>query len=61
MAVSKVYQDHSKKCRKLAKKAQSLEDRNLFLKIADTWNWIADDGEIPIAGKITDCKQMTAK
>ena len=61
MAVSKVYQDHSKKCRELAKEARSPEDRNLLLKIADTWNWGADDGEIPIAGKSSDCKRKAAK
>ncbi len=51
MMPSKVYQDHIKICRELAKEAQFPEVRNLLLKIADTWNWIADDDEIPIAEK----------
>ena len=39
------YQERAEKCRELAKTAKSAEDRELLLKIADSWNWIASDGE----------------
>lgn len=61
MTISKAYQDQIKICRELAEEAQFAEDRRLFLKIADTWNWIADDCEISVVGKSSDCKQKTAK
>ena len=61
MAMTKAYQEHGRKCRELAEEAQSPEDRTLLLKIADTWNWIADDGEIPLAGKGSNHKHKSAK
>ena len=40
-----VYQEYAEKCRELAAQAKSAEDRELLLKIADTWDWIARDNE----------------
>lgn len=61
MTTSKIYQDQIELCRELAKEAEFPEDRNLFLKIADTWNWIAEDCEIPVGGKSSACKRKAAK
>ena len=46
----KAYEDSAELCRALAVAAKSDEERDLFLKIAETWNWLfqeADDGEAP--------------
>lgn len=37
------YQERAIKCRALARQAKSAEDRELLLKIAETWDWIARD------------------
>lgn len=37
------YQEHANRCRELAEIARSAEDRDILLKIADTWDWIGRD------------------
>ena len=39
------YQERAETCRKLAGEAKSSEDRELLLKIVDTWDWISRDNE----------------
>lgn len=45
MKASTPYEDHANRCRELAEVAKSAEDRDILLKIADTWDWIARDYE----------------
>ena len=45
MKSSTPYEDHANRCRALAGEATSTEDREILLKIADTWDWIARDYE----------------
>ena len=45
MKATTPYQERAEKLRELAAQAESAEDRELLLKIADTWDWIARDYE----------------
>jgi hypothetical protein len=39
------YQQYASRCRELAQTAHSSEERDILLRIADTWDWIARDYE----------------
>ena len=43
MKATTPYEEHANRCRTLAGQAASTEDRDILLKIADTWDWIARD------------------
>jgi hypothetical protein len=60
MPTTRAYQDHNKKCRELAKQAESSEERDLLLKIAETWNWIAADDESDVAGRRNSSRRKRA-
>jgi len=41
MKTPRAYEDHANRCRALAQQVLSSADRDILLKIADTWDWIA--------------------
>jgi hypothetical protein len=41
------YYERANRCRELAEQTSSVEDRDILLKIADTWDWIARDLDAP--------------
>lgn len=45
MKATTPYQERAARCREMAAQAKSDEDRELLLKIADTWDWISTDTE----------------
>ena len=50
MKTPKAYEDHANRCRALAQQVLSREDRDILLKIADTWDWIAHEFKPSVAG-----------
>ena len=66
MKATTPYQERAEKLRELAAQAKSAEDRELLLKIADTWDWISRDyefraGDEPPAGEQPKSKPDSAK
>ena len=66
MKATTPYQERADKLRELAAQAKSAEDRELLLKIADTWDWISRDYEFhasdePPAGEQRKSKSDSRK
>ncbi len=47
------YRKSAERCRELALRAQSEEERKLLLKLADSWDWLARDADRPADGRRT--------